>query len=424
MKSNNSEIIKFVVNFINEHGSKEMLDEWNSETNTSAFKALISKSVKSKTTKDPSKPKRGKSSYIFFCAKKRESVKISLGEAAKPTEVTSKLGELWRELKESKKTADKKLIQTFEAEAAQDKARYDEEMKEYEPVDNIGKKKSDKDPNAPKRGKSAYIFFCADKREDAKTHLGEKATGKEIMAFLGKMWKELKADDTLVDKLAEYENAAVADKARYVEEMKNYDSSSSPKKQKSSKKKKSDKDSKAPKRGKSAYIFFCSEKRSEAKIELGEGASPNEVTVHLGLMWKELKSDSDRADELAKFTKMAEDDKARFLKETGAKSQILASSDEYDDDLATEYDSSSEKEEIVEEEVSKKKNLPKPVPQTVAKKSKKMTGCSYFCQEHRQDVKDKYPQMKAADITKELARLWKEMNKTDQQEWIDAAAEL
>jgi len=121
---------------------------------------------------------------------------------------------------------------------------------------------------------------------------------------------------------------------------------------------------------------------------------------------------------------MAEDDKARFLKETGAKSEILASSDEYDDDLATEYDSSSEKEEIVEEEVSKKKNLPKPVPQTVAKKSKKMTGCAYFCQEHRQDVKDKYPQMKAADITKELARLWKGMSKTDQQEWIDSAAEL
>ena len=418
MRSNNSEIIKFVINFIDEHGSKEMLDEWNSETNTNAFKALLSKSVKSKTAKDPSKPKRGKSSYIFFCAKKRESVKISLGEGAKPTAVTSKLGELWRELKESKNKADKKLLQTVEAEAAQDKARYDEEMNEYEPADNFTKKKSDKDQNAPKRGRSAYIFFCTDKREDAKAHLGEKATGKEIMSFLGKMWKELQEDETLVDKLAEYKNAAAADKERYIEEMKKYDPSTSPKKEKSKSKRKSksksDKDPTAPKRGKSAYIFFCSEKRSEAKIELGEGASPNEVTIHLGLMWKELKADSDRAIELAKYTKMAEDDKARFLKETSAKSNT-----EYDDDLATEYDSSSEKEEIVEEVPVVQKSV-----KIVAKKSKKMTGCSYFCQEHRQDVKDKYPQMKAADITKELARLWKEMSTTDQQAWIDSAAEL
>ena len=292
-------------------------------------------------------------------------------------------------------------------------------MNEYEPADNFVKKKSDKDQNAPKRGRSAYIFFCTDKREDAKAHLGEKATGKEIMAFLGKMWKELQEDDTLVDKLAEYKNAAAADKERYIEEMKKYDPSTSPKKEKSKSKSKSksDKDPTAPKRGKSAYIFFCSEKRSEAKIQLGEGASPNEVTVHLGLMWKELKADSDRAIELAKYTKMAEDDKARFLKETSAKSNT-----EYDDDLSTEYDSSSEKEEIVEEKLEEK--IKEKVKVQVAKKSKKMTGCSYFCQEHRQDVKDKYPQMKAADITKELARLWKEMSTTDQQAWIDSAAEL
>jgi len=32
--------------------------------------------------------------------------------------------------------------------------------------------------------------------------------------------------------------------------------------------------------------------------------------------------------------------------------------------------------------------------------------------------------MKAQDITRELARLWKELSKDEQKEWSDSAAEL
>jgi hypothetical protein len=58
-----------------------------------------------KKIKDPLKGKR--SAYIIFCTKKREEAKKLLNPDAKATEVTSKLGQIWNELK---KTVDKKHL--------------------------------------------------------------------------------------------------------------------------------------------------------------------------------------------------------------------------------------------------------------------------------------------------------------------------
>ena len=70
-----------------------------------------------------------------------------------------------------------------------------------------GRKTSDKDPNSPKRGKSAYIFFCAAMRPEVKEELGEE--GKSlIMSELGKRWKELKEDDDRADELTDYTKMA------------------------------------------------------------------------------------------------------------------------------------------------------------------------------------------------------------------------
>jgi hypothetical protein len=131
-----------------------------------------------------------------------------------------------------------------------------------------------------------------------------------------------------------------------------------------------------PKRGKSAYIYFCSDKRAEAKNELGDVAKATEVTSLLGKMWKELNEDQDRSEEMEKYTKLAADDKARY-ENIGVK---------------------------------------KPVTKT-----KKLTGYTYFCQVNRPVVKTDNPGMKLAEVTKELARLWKERSVDDKKAWSCAA---
>ena len=75
------------------------------------------------------KPKRARSAYIFFCMKKREEVKNSLGEEARHSEVMIKLQKLWRSLKESSNQEDKKFLESLKEEANKDKERYANEVK-------------------------------------------------------------------------------------------------------------------------------------------------------------------------------------------------------------------------------------------------------------------------------------------------------
>ena len=330
-----SAIAKFVAKFLSDNGSEELVDKWNSQENIEAFNIVEIKSTKrsSDKIKDPNKPKRGKSAYIFFCAKKREEAKANLGDGAKATEVTSELGRMWNALKASTKTTEKKLLASLEAEAAEDKARYNEAMEDYvAPSDEElaaivpakkARKTSDKDPNAPKRGKSAYIFFCAAMRPQVKEELGEEGKSS-IMAELGKRWKELKEDDDRADELAEYTKMAADDKARYEEEKE---------------------------KGKSAEQV----EKKQAKVEVDE------------------------------------------------------------DDVDTDYE--QEKPAPAKKKQAKKKTDEKESP-------KKKTGYAYFCSHNREGIKTDNPEMKAQDVTRELARLWKELTKEEQKAWSDSAAEL
>jgi len=407
-------ISNFILTFLEEHGSEEMLEKWNDPSNMQAFNQVMlaaANAVKRNKIKDPNKPKRGKSAYICFCTKNREAAKKELGDGAKATEVTSHLGEMWRALKESKKASDKKALVALELEAAEDKARYNEEIKDYiVPSDDEllaskkgSKKKSDKDPNAPKRNKTAYIYFCSDKRAEAKSELGDDAKATEVTALLGKMWKELKEDDDRSEEMEKYTKMAADDKTRYENENKDYVSVFGENQTKKASKK-SDKDSNAPKRNKTAYIYFCSDKRADAKSELGDDAKATEVTALLGKMWKELKEDEDRSDELEKYTKMAVDDKARYENET---KKVGDSEDEF-----VEEDKPSKP-------VGKSKKV---VDDTKPAKSK--TGYTYFCQSNRESVKDDNPEMKATEVTKELARLWRELSDEDRKDWSDSAKQI
>ena len=305
-------INELFMQFLNEHGSEDMVQEWQKPKYQEKLMELLPKKTKVSGKKDPNKPKRGKSAYLFFCGDHRASVKEELGDEAKATEVTAELGKQWNELKESTKAADKKKIVKYEAQAKQDKERYLTEMEGYEPPSDeeleeaaaAKKRKSSgkKDPNKPKRGKSSYIFFCADYRAKVKEDLGD-ANAKEVTAELGRLWNELKESKKTTDKkkLAKYEEQAKQDKERYLKELETYEPDQVPadelspptKKNKTTEKKTTEKkttEKKTTEKKLSGYHVFCKKHREQVKEEHPE-LKAAEVTKILAGMWKALPED-------------------------------------------------------------------------------------------------------------------------------------
>jgi hypothetical protein len=431
-------IIKFITDFLSEHGSEELAEMWNEEDNMKAFTTLLVKAAKAvkknssdKKIKDPHKPKGKRSAYIIFCTKKREEAKKLLNPDAKATEVTSKLGQMWNELKNSKKTADKKMFQLCEQEAAEDKARYDEDMKDYVPpsddelIASKGKgSKKKSDPNAPKGKKSAYIFFCSDNRDAAKSEIGTDGKATDVTKLLATWWNELKADEDRSDELEKYNKMAADDKVRHDQETQEYappiDGEQVVSAKKSSGKKS---DPNAPKGKKSAYIFFCSENRDAAKTEIGKEGKATDVTKLLATWWNELKADDDRSDELEKYTKMAADDKIRYEQETNG---VAPQSDEEETPEPQKVKSKKSKvlidESKSDEEPEPKKGKSKKDKSQDKPQSKKMNGYTHFCSLNRASVKEENPEMSATEITKELARQWKELDEVEQNEWKKVVA--
>ena len=86
----------------------------------------------------------------------------------------------------------------------------------------VKKVKKVKDVNEPKRGKTSYLYFCSDERDDVKNHNPEM-NAKEITSELGKRWNNLKLSDP--SKIIEYEKKADIDRERYKNAKKLYQSS-------------------------------------------------------------------------------------------------------------------------------------------------------------------------------------------------------
>lgn len=96
------------------------------------------------------------------------------------------------------------------------KAKSPKKTKSPKKAAGVRKTKKAKDPNAPKRALSAYMFFAKDTRKDIlKQHpnWGVTDIGKELGARWGKMSAAQKAP---------FDKQAAADKARYEREMASY----------------------------------------------------------------------------------------------------------------------------------------------------------------------------------------------------------
>jgi len=78
----------------------------------------------------------------------------------------------------------------------------------------VDKKK--KDPNAPKRGLSAYMFFANEQRDNVREENPGISFG-QVGKVLGERWKALNEKQR-----GPYEESAAKDKKRYEEEKANY----------------------------------------------------------------------------------------------------------------------------------------------------------------------------------------------------------
>ena len=110
---------------------------------------------------------------------------------------------------------------------------------------------------------------------------------------------------------------------------------------------------------------------------------------------------------------MAEDDKARYQdeKENASDEKTSPKKSKTDNKQLKAKPAESEDESTNDDKGKAKTSL------------KKKTGYSYFCSYNRDGVKSENPKMKGQDITRELARLWKELTKDEQKEWSDSAVE-
>ncbi|PGH35184.1 non-histone chromosomal protein 6 [[Emmonsia] crescens] len=79
-----------------------------------------------------------------------------------------------------------------------------------------GAEKKKKDPNAPKRGLSAYMFFANEQRDNVREENPGISFG-QVGKVLGERWKALNEKQR-----APYEAKAAADKKRYEDEKASY----------------------------------------------------------------------------------------------------------------------------------------------------------------------------------------------------------
>lgn len=290
MTSVSKDVSKFVLAFLAKHDlqAEDVKEAWTSTKNQSALKKIVNSP--GRKVKDPNAPKRSKSSYLFFCGDEREKIKAEDPEMS-AKDITAELGARWKKLKDN----NPKLVAKYEAMAKADKERYCSEKESYVPPQGadlyVEKGKKFKDPNAPKRAKSSYLFFCADNREKVKDE-NPDITAKEITAELGNRWNILKEDGKRQAEYQKYLDMAEKDKARYAREKANYNPrapSAAPAPPED------DGEAGGTAVAKlTAFQLFCQENRTAVKEE-NEGMRAREITKVLSRMWKALSPDEQQS---------------------------------------------------------------------------------------------------------------------------------
>jgi len=253
----------------------------------------------------------------------------------------------------------------------------------------------EKKENLPKRGKSAYLFFCKEVRGVIQKEFTDmKAT--DVTRELGVRWNVLK----LTPAREKYDVLALEDKQRYESEKESY----SPSSQSVS----SSRKQVGPKRSKSSYLCYCDEERLNIKQEHPE-MQAKDVIRELGRRWSLLKTDPSK---LEKYVQLSLLDKQRCFEESGYSCSFGKSTDtpslvtsEVQNSLSPVVDESQET----------------PVLKSVIKKSAprkvRSNGYKAFCSAHREETKKLHPELTKTQLTENLKLRWKELPESEQEKY-------
>jgi len=156
--------------------------------------------------KDLYRPKGRRTAFIFFSKHCRDEHKRkfpmhSIGIA----EISRRCGEIWKTMTDREKAP-------YYEMAEEDKERYETEMLDWRPG-QMYQSADGRDPGAPKRYMSSYIFFSNDYRPIVREK-DPTLTLPEVSRCLGIAWKNLTAEQRLP-----YEKRANEDKERYNRDM-------------------------------------------------------------------------------------------------------------------------------------------------------------------------------------------------------------
>lgn len=180
--------------------------------------------------------------------------------------------------------------------------------------------KKAKDPNKPKRATSAYFFFLAQCREDAKQAGRSISKIAEFTKECSEKWREM---DSRGKK--SFEEKAAADKARYDREMASYGGGHKTK------------DPNMPKKPLTGYFLFLADFREEHK---GENIQNKDLLKLAGEKWREMDDSEKLPYEQRSQTeqKKYEAKMAEYRRSGGAKSNGGAADDDDDEDEDDEDD--------------------------------------------------------------------------------------
>ena len=147
-------------------------------------------SKKKKRRRDPARPKRAMTPFLYYACEQRNILKEN-GDKMTLPEQSKHIAELWKSVTDKSK---------YVAQAAKDRARYEDEMSRYEP------------PKKIKRPRSSYAFFMKDTRERISREHPDK-NPRELMGDIAAAWKNISDSDK-----AKYTKMAEEDKTRYEQE--------------------------------------------------------------------------------------------------------------------------------------------------------------------------------------------------------------
>eukprot|EP00538_Stauroneis_constricta_P002448 CAMPEP_0119550732 /NCGR_PEP_ID=MMETSP1352-20130426/4194_1 /TAXON_ID=265584 /ORGANISM="Stauroneis constricta, Strain CCMP1120" /LENGTH=494 /DNA_ID=CAMNT_0007596679 /DNA_START=86 /DNA_END=1570 /DNA_ORIENTATION=- len=152
--------------------------------------------------KAPQAPKRFKSSYIMFFMSKQSEIKEMLGSTASVSDISRKSGELW-------KLVTKEERAHWDSVAAKDKERYMTEKASYTGPWQVPWKRARKDPTAPKRPMSAFLYFSQGRRQAVKDK-NPDIKNTEVSRILGEMWRSAS-----IEERKPYVDREKADRGKY-----------------------------------------------------------------------------------------------------------------------------------------------------------------------------------------------------------------